>query len=217
MPTNWQSDASPERALPPEAQVREELERILNSNEYKSTPRRRKMLRYLIEELLAGRDKSLKGYTIATVVFGRDHSFDPQSDPVVRLEARRLRHDLDGYYVAAGRNNPLRITIPKGQYAPVIELIDDNIAGPEDIPEPAHAMPPPVRPPLANRRRWQRSPAVAVGAIVVGVAAVAEVESGDVHSGFDECLDLVVRVGGGAQGADDLCSAHVSTLGLTGG
>ena len=58
---------------------------------------------------------------------------------------------------------------------------------------------------------------VLVALLVFGVAAVAEVEAGDVHSGVDQCLDLVVRVGGGAQGADDLCSAHVSSLWLTGG
>ncbi len=53
---------------------------------------------------------------------------------------------------------------------------------------------------------------VLVALLVVGVAAVAEVEPGDVHSGVDECLYLVVRVGGRAQGADDLRSAHGSTL-----
>ena len=56
-----------------------------------------------------------------------------------------------------------------------------------------------------------------VALLVFGVGAVAEVESGDVHSGFDQGFDLVVRVGGGAQGADDFRSAHVSSLCLTGG
>ena len=56
---------------------------------------------------------------------------------------------------------------------------------------------------------------VAVALFVFGVGAVAEVEAGDVHSGFDECLDLVVCVGGGAQGADDFCSAHGLSLDLT--
>lgn len=56
-----------------------------------------------------------------------------------------------------------------------------------------------------------------VALLVVGVAAVAEVEAGYVHSGFDQCLDLVVGVGGGAQCTDDLCSAHGVSLGLTSG
>ena len=58
---------------------------------------------------------------------------------------------------------------------------------------------------------------VVVALLVLGVGAVAEVEAGYVHSGFDQGLDLVVRVGGGAQGADDFCSAHGSSLDLTGG
>ncbi len=58
---------------------------------------------------------------------------------------------------------------------------------------------------------------VLVAHLVFGVAAVAEVEAGYVHSGVDQCLDLVVRVGGGAQGTDDLCSTHTSSVGLTGG
>ncbi len=112
---------------PIEKQVRDELDRILESPGFKSTPRRRKLLKYLVEEFLAGRDSGLKGYTIATTVFGRDESFDPQTDPVVRLEARRLRHDLDTYYVSAGRDNPLRITVPKGQYTPVIEWAQEPV------------------------------------------------------------------------------------------
>ncbi len=119
MTPNSQTDLVP--IGPPADQVRDELSRILESPAFKSTPRRKKLLGYLVEELLAGNGKGLKGYTIATIVFGRDESFDPQTDPVVRLEARRLRHDLSSYYVSAGRDNPLRITIPKGQYVPVIE------------------------------------------------------------------------------------------------
>lgn len=98
--------------------VRAELARVLASDHFHATPKRRDMLTFLIEETLAGRADTLKGYAIGLAVFGRDESFDPQSDPIVRLEARRLRHDLDSYYIAEGAQNPIRISIPKGQYAP---------------------------------------------------------------------------------------------------
>lgn len=98
--------------------VRQELDRVLKSDAFSATPKRRAMLTYLIEEALAGRADTLKGYAIGLAVFGRDESFDPQSDPIVRLEARRLRHDLDSYYISEGAGNPMRISIPKGQYAP---------------------------------------------------------------------------------------------------
>lgn len=129
MPTRWQkeyAEASSSSCPPPET-VQDELQRILDSPDFEGTPRRRKLLRYLVEEMLAGRDRELKGYTIATVVFGRDDDFDPQTDPIVRLEARRLRHDLDGYYASSGRDNAIRISIPKGQYAPTIEWSEKDI------------------------------------------------------------------------------------------
>jgi hypothetical protein len=78
--------------------------------------RRRDLLRYLVEETLAGRGGQLKGYSVALAVFARDESFDPASDPVVRLEAGRLRRALDTYYVDADRRDELRIRIPKGAY-----------------------------------------------------------------------------------------------------
>jgi hypothetical protein len=106
--------------------IREELARILASPEFKASPRRREMLTYLIEEMLAGRGGELKGYNIGTSVFGRGLDFDAQSDPVVRIEARRLRRDLAGYYVSAGRADLLRISIPTGQYVPEVSRRGDD-------------------------------------------------------------------------------------------
>lgn len=105
----------------PPAQIIVELDRILGSQHFQASDRRRAFLRYIVEETIAGRAGTLKGYTIALAVFGRSESFDPQADPVVRLEARRLRRDLDSYYVDAGQDNPVRIAIPKGSYIPYFE------------------------------------------------------------------------------------------------
>jgi hypothetical protein len=51
--------------------------------------------------------------------------------------------------------------------------------------------------------------------LVLGVRAMAHVEPGHVHPGVDERLDLLVRMAGGAQCADDPCAAHATSLGLT--
>jgi len=102
-------------------EVRAELAVILSSTAFESSQRRRDFLRFIVDETLAGHADTLKGFTIAVGVFGRDDSFDPQTDPVVRLEAGRLRRDLDSYYVVAGRNNAVRISIPKGSYVPRFE------------------------------------------------------------------------------------------------
>jgi adenylate cyclase len=103
------------------AAVRAQLQRILDSPAFEASERRRRFLRHIVEESLAGRADRLKGYSIATAIFERDASFDPQTDPVVRLEARRLRRALEHYYLTAGRNDPIRIEIPKGGYAPICE------------------------------------------------------------------------------------------------
>jgi TolB-like protein/tetratricopeptide (TPR) repeat protein len=108
------------RDVPPE-EVRAGLNRILGSPQFPASERRREFLRFIVEEALAGRGDRLKGYSIALTVFQRDESFDANADPVVRLEARRLRRDLDSYYVDAGANDQVRISIPKGSYVPTFQ------------------------------------------------------------------------------------------------
>jgi TolB-like protein/tetratricopeptide (TPR) repeat protein len=101
--------------------IRAGLERILSSPGFQASQRRRAFLRFIVEETLSGRADRLKGYTIAAAVFGRDETFEAQADPVVRLEARRLRRDLDSYYIDAGSRDAMRISIPKGSYVPHFE------------------------------------------------------------------------------------------------
>lgn len=108
---------------PEREDVRNQLQRILGSKGFDTREQRRQFLIYVVEETLAGREKLLKGVSIAMSVFGRDETFDQQIDPVVRLEARRLRRDLDSYYAGSGRDDPIRITIPKGGYVPSFELL----------------------------------------------------------------------------------------------
>lgn len=97
---------------------RDQLRRILDSPAFDATDRDRRFLSYVVEESLAGRADRIKAYTVALEVFGRDASFDPQTDPIVRVEAGHLRRALDRYYLTAGRADPLVIGVPKGSYAP---------------------------------------------------------------------------------------------------
>lgn len=108
---------TPSMAIDP-CERRRQLERILSSPAFRATPRRRAFLRYIVEEDAAGRIGGLKGYAIAVAVYGRDSSFDARLDPLVRIEAGRLRADLDQYYQTAGQDDPLLIEIPKGANVP---------------------------------------------------------------------------------------------------
>lgn len=104
-------------------EVRRQLKRILGFPGFQASGRRRDMLAYVVEEALAGRASGIKATTIAMAVFDRGGDFDQQSDPVVRLEARKLRRDLDTYYADAGRGDSIRISIPKGRYVPKFEAL----------------------------------------------------------------------------------------------
>ena len=114
------------RALQDPASVRAQLDLILASPEFLAPERGRRFLQYIVEETLEGRSEQLKAYTIAQAVFGRDASFDAQSDPVVRIEAGRIRRALERYYLVCGRSDPIRITVPKGGYAPHFSSGEDS-------------------------------------------------------------------------------------------
>jgi adenylate cyclase len=97
------------------------LGRILHWPDLHASERQRRLLTYLVEETRAGRGARLKAYNIATAVLGRNERFDPQIDPVVRIEVSYLRRCLERYYLTDGRSEPLRLIIPKGSYAPHLE------------------------------------------------------------------------------------------------
>ena len=103
--------------------IRVELEKILASPRFVHSGRLKRFLRYSVEEALAGRRENLKEYALAIEVFDKDASHDPGSDPIVRVEARRLRTRLKEYYETGGRNDPIRIDLPKGAYAPTFQRV----------------------------------------------------------------------------------------------
>ena len=106
----------------PAEDCRAQLALILNSADFDATGREHRFLSHVVEEALAGRGDRIKAYSIAVEVFGRDLSFDPQTDPIVRIEAGHLRRALERYYLTAGQADPILITVPKGGYVPTFSL-----------------------------------------------------------------------------------------------
>lgn len=102
--------------------VESQLTRILASPQFAETTRLNRFLQYLVDRALAGDAASLKGYTIGLDVFDKPDDFDPSVDTIVRVQAGKLRTRLDLYYAGDGKDDPLRIIIPKGSYAPVFEV-----------------------------------------------------------------------------------------------
>jgi TolB-like protein/Tfp pilus assembly protein PilF len=103
--------------------IRQQLDRILGSGPFHQSRRRQRFLEYIVTETLAGRGERLKGYNVALAVFDRPETFDPHLDPIVRIEAARVREKLREYYDADGQSDPIRIELPKGTYTPNIEFM----------------------------------------------------------------------------------------------
>lgn len=99
--------------------VQDQLERILASAGFSQSERLSRFLRFAVEETLRGRGEQLKEYLLGVEVFDREESYDPRTDPIVRVEAGRLRSKLAKYYEAEGRADPVVIEFPKGAYVPV--------------------------------------------------------------------------------------------------
>ncbi|HSI11893.1 MAG TPA: hypothetical protein VK961_07605 [Chthoniobacter sp.] len=102
--------------------IRAQLVRITQSGPFLQSRRRQRFLNYIVNEVLAGRGERIKGYSVALEVFDRPESFDPVVDPIVRIEAVRLREKLREYYEAVGRSDPVVIELPKGTYSPHIRF-----------------------------------------------------------------------------------------------
>jgi adenylate cyclase len=154
---------------PSAVEVRAELERILASRCFEQAARSSKFLRFVVEQTLGGQGDRLKGYTIAIEVFGRSQDFDAQSDPLVRVEAGRLRRRLTEYYADEGRNDSVRIELPRGSYnvtssyhPPAAEVLLGPM--PESAPVDNEA--------ARNRRRWRRIRSVLIAAVLLGGLAV---------------------------------------------
>ena len=98
--------------------VRQQLDRILASAAFADAERARDFLRYVVERKLEGRHGEIKESVIAVEVLNRPSSFDSKTDPIVRVEAGRLRDRLSAYYEAEGGADTVFISLPKGRYVP---------------------------------------------------------------------------------------------------
>ena len=103
---------------PADGEIQKQLRRILGSPEFHATDQQRKFLEFVVTETLAGRSYEIKGYTVATRVFERREDFDQATDPIVSIQANKLRRALERYYLVAGKQDPIHIDIPKGAYVP---------------------------------------------------------------------------------------------------
>lgn len=122
-PADEASAAGEADQAPSATEIGAQLRRILGTADFAASTRSGRFLAYIVERTLAGEARLLKQYSIATGALGRDPGFDPDRDPLVRLEAGKLRRNLDGYYANHGAGDPVRIAVPRGSYVPTFERV----------------------------------------------------------------------------------------------
>jgi len=107
--------------------VREQLDRVVASTTFQQCDRLKRFLSFIVLEAIAGRRNELKEYVIGVQVFGKEDSFDPRTDPIVRVQARRLRAKLVRYYRDEGPVDEVIVELPKGGYAPTFKRRDTPV------------------------------------------------------------------------------------------
>ena len=134
------------------------LDKICSSSGFRRSDRLRRFLRYITEQTLKNPAQPLKEYQVGVAVFDKDQSFDPQQDPIVRVEASRLRLRLTEYYMGPGRPDPIIIEVPKGAYVPSFRTkVPMKLSVPTLVPRPSTG-----RQPAGDLHRDQEIHSIAV-------------------------------------------------------
>jgi len=152
-----------------EEAVREALNRVLSSHEFRTSKRSQEFLRYIVEQTLNGQSEFLKERTIGIEVFGRSTDYDPSEDATVRVKASEVRKRLGLYYAEQGSDDRLRIELPLGTYVPEFRLAE--IAPDASKPLPTPPVPDAPAPELRKVRVYLGPRLLAVAAVFCLAAA----------------------------------------------
>jgi hypothetical protein len=143
--------------------VRSQAQEVIRSGVLGKTRSYVRLLEYLVECTVQGR--SPKELEIATEVFGKGADFDPSQDSLVRVYAHNLRQKLEHYYADQGREQPCRITIPRGEYRVAVAAREE-----ESQPVPSASKP--------ARGWWWAAAGGALGTIVLGAVVLLAFDFG---------------------------------------
>jgi TolB-like protein len=129
--------------VPGAAEIRAELAHMIDSEMFRGAPQLAGFLRFVVEATLRGESDRIKGYTIATEALGRGDDFDPQADPIVRVEASRLRRAIERYHAGPGAERAVVIALTRGSYVPDFSYRSaGQDKAPPGLPSSAAELPP---------------------------------------------------------------------------
>jgi len=96
--------------------IQDQIQRILRSDEFRTSESLRRLLIYLAEKSASGEADQLKEYVIAIDGLGKPSSYDPQHSSAVRIQIGRLRQKLSEYYRDQGKDDLVVVELPKGRF-----------------------------------------------------------------------------------------------------
>lgn len=155
----------------------QQVEKVLHSEEFKSSEVLRRLLKYLGEKSASGESEELKEYVVAIEGLGKPTSYNPRYNSTVRIQLRRLREKLAAYYAGAGQHDSVILEIPKGRYKLKCALRHATAAQP--APEPLNFEP-------ATLQRRNNSYSLNILRIPVSVAAglLLALAASTIYNGF---------------------------------
>jgi len=176
--------------------IREELNRVLASHEFRSSKRSQEFLRFVVDNTLSGNSAILKERTIGIEVFGRSTSYDPSDDATVRVKAGEVRKRLGLYYAGQGAADSIRIEMPGGTYIPEFKGTDR-----------ADAAPPPLA--IASLSSGTRTRTQWLAGLAVALVAVAALVTYGRSRAHDTPLDRFWAPVFKGNASLSLCAAYV--------
>jgi len=143
---------------------RGELRRVLQSAHFASAPKKSRFLEFVAEQTLLGNGEKLNELLIGMEVYDRGGDFNPQQDPIVRVQAHEIRRALRIYYEEEGKTNPWRIDLPAGHYVPTFSKVTPSVETPQAAQGTTRSDV------LSENRRWQYALILGLCAVCVGLS-----------------------------------------------
>lgn len=123
--------------LPYSDAIRDHVQQIAASAEFKNSGRSREFLVVIVEKALAGRFDELKERVLGVELFERSTAYDTAEDAIVRVTACDVRRRLGRYYSASGKESELHVSIPAGSYIPEFQWIETTSPPADSAPTAA--------------------------------------------------------------------------------
>lgn len=152
-----------------ESEFLSQVERILHSEELRSSDTQRRLFKFLADKSFAGEADALNEYAVATDGLGKPPTYDPRHNSAVRIQVGRLRQSLAEYYRTEGVRDECIIDLPKGRFKLTCAQRPTPVEAPLAKPSPVVIQPVVTKPPALPL--WSRLVFAAAVLLIVALSA----------------------------------------------